>query len=694
VEEASHDKELQWIAGAFGPTDRVPLLEGLIGHGLLDMVAIACSTLGFPSGIFQNDGTLFPRIERIKLFRKYCQEIRSTNKGRDRCRACDCQAVINFTGGDKAPLKPDLEKVIKRFPIERIEKFGLPKEQVTCYRCHAGLLELVRPISLDFKDGAPTPVGAIWAGQNKVEGYHFSEGQVRQFAKEIDYQDAGKLLKLYEKIAFTSRENLTKRAKSLAETATPIEDSVSAVFHNEKRVQYGQLIVALLSSLRKSLSDVKAIAAGSIQEQVYMAMEPVVREIADNIGNCYSALCEIPASVREAKESRVKVTVVAHAGLQNRKQPKTYHINPRQPDIDRLLCELEGAGELKLFPPRNLDLEVFRKLERAVGLRNITHAVVAYVPSQQDQTRILWVTLLCQNCDVLTPRGTPSPDFIEMMDEISQHASPIINMAYLLARQRDAVRILKKQKGELEHNRKQIQLLIRNLAHQVSRPIMELKQAAYILSAKGFSKRAYENFRACLAEMERGARNFDIYEELRTGFDGKEDGFHVPHSFHVQNIFEEASDRIRPYLTGQRRELYVERSLETLSNIPRIKGNEGAFVECLVNVLHNAIKYSIGSHPVEVDIRYNQSSKMVEIRVSNYGVQIPESDRARIFDEAYRSDTAKAVAIEGSGVGLYISHRLTELHGGTLEMESSTAAKPTDDGRPRWKTTFVIAFRT
>jgi signal transduction histidine kinase len=267
-----------------------------------------------------------------------------------------------------------------------------------------------------------------------------------------------------------------------------------------------------------------------------------------------------------------------------------------------------------------------------------------------------------------------------------------MEIGHLMDQQRDQVRVLKERTIQIADKDKQRRTLISNIAHQVSRPIMELKNSAYTLSHYGFSEENYRDFRACLMELERGCRNFNIYEQLSTDLKKDEDIYQASASFSIKEIIDKAHDRLRPFLKSKNIEISVKVCTEKGQEIPKVIGNPEGTLECVVNVLHNSIKYSIGSRPIEVNISHT-SKLWVYVRVTNYGIYLLDSDRERIFDETIRGETAKTVSIEGSGIGLYISRKLINLHNGHISVESSEPSEPRKDGVPRWKTTFLISLK-
>ncbi|HEU5318405.1 MAG TPA: diguanylate cyclase [Chloroflexota bacterium] len=92
--------------------------------------------------------------------------------------------------------------------------------------------------------------------------------------------------------------------------------------------------------------------------------------------------------------------------------------------------------------------------------------------------------------------------------------------------------------------------------------------------------------------------------------------------------------------------------------------------QILTNLVGNAIKYSPDGGRVDVATRRIDGADLVEITVADHGIGIPDEHLDRIFDRFYRVDSSETRSIGGTGLGLYITRHLVELHGGTLAAES------------------------
>jgi two-component system sensor histidine kinase BaeS len=91
--------------------------------------------------------------------------------------------------------------------------------------------------------------------------------------------------------------------------------------------------------------------------------------------------------------------------------------------------------------------------------------------------------------------------------------------------------------------------------------------------------------------------------------------------------------------------------------------------QILVNLLTNAHDYSAEGASIEVTARARGAE--VEIAVTDDGPGIPESQLELIFQRFTRGDAGLTQRVGGTGLGLAISKSLVELHGGTIEAEST-----------------------
>jgi PAS domain S-box-containing protein len=94
----------------------------------------------------------------------------------------------------------------------------------------------------------------------------------------------------------------------------------------------------------------------------------------------------------------------------------------------------------------------------------------------------------------------------------------------------------------------------------------------------------------------------------------------------------------------------------------------------VLNLLSNALKFTFEG---EVDLTLKPVDGVVELKVRDTGVGIPEEHRERMFERFHRIEGAAARTYEGTGIGLALVQELVKLHGGSVRVESAVGAGST-----------------
>ncbi|MFB6366048.1 sensor histidine kinase [Paenibacillus elgii] len=90
--------------------------------------------------------------------------------------------------------------------------------------------------------------------------------------------------------------------------------------------------------------------------------------------------------------------------------------------------------------------------------------------------------------------------------------------------------------------------------------------------------------------------------------------------------------------------------------------------QILANVLSNAWKYTPSGGRVEVKVE--QADSVARVVVTDTGIGISTEELPYVFERFYRTDKSRNRTTGGSGIGLTIARRLTEAHGGHIEIDS------------------------
>ncbi|MBE0649112.1 MAG: HAMP domain-containing histidine kinase [Bacteroidales bacterium] len=94
-------------------------------------------------------------------------------------------------------------------------------------------------------------------------------------------------------------------------------------------------------------------------------------------------------------------------------------------------------------------------------------------------------------------------------------------------------------------------------------------------------------------------------------------------------------------------------------------GNDQLLRIVILNLMENGCKYSAG-HRVQITLEH--PNQLIRIRFSDQGVGIPIEEQELVFEPFYRGKNVASV--QGSGLGLSLVRRITQLHGGTITLRS------------------------
>ena len=130
----------------------------------------------------------------------------------------------------------------------------------------------------------------------------------------------------------------------------------------------------------------------------------------------------------------------------------------------------------------------------------------------------------------------------------------------------------------------------------------------------------------------------------------------------------------RLVLQAERSGLQIQ--VDDLDGLPKVQADSPRMQQVLMNLLHNAIKFSHPGGTIRITARtrtiqngYSElPNGMVEFQVADEGMGIPAEDLPRIFERFYKTDPARSGG--GTGLGLAIAKHLVEAHGGRIWAES------------------------
>ncbi len=113
---------------------------------------------------------------------------------------------------------------------------------------------------------------------------------------------------------------------------------------------------------------------------------------------------------------------------------------------------------------------------------------------------------------------------------------------------------------------------------------------------------------------------------------------------------------------------HIHMTLKIDDNLPDIEADELKLKEILYNLLSNAVKFT--PEGGEIHLHAQKTTSDIEIKISDTGIGIATENMDKIFEGFFRVDTPYSRVTEGTGLGLPLSRKLVELHGGELTIYS------------------------
>lgn len=146
--------------------------------------------------------------------------------------------------------------------------------------------------------------------------------------------------------------------------------------------------------------------------------------------------------------------------------------------------------------------------------------------------------------------------------------------------------------------------------------------------------------------------------------------------YHLNTFYEPILDVFEPIL--EESELVLK--WEVPESLPKVSVDQHLFMQVLVNLIDNAIKYTPDSGTITVSAEISTSetfeganitSKEIIVHIKDTGIGIPMESQPRVFERFYRVDKGRAREMGGTGLGLAITKHIVLCHNGQIWLEST-----------------------
>jgi signal transduction histidine kinase len=220
----------------------------------------------------------------------------------------------------------------------------------------------------------------------------------------------------------------------------------------------------------------------------------------------------------------------------------------------------------------------------------------------------------------------------------------------------------------LEYSFQQLRRFTSDVSHELRTPLAAIRSVGEVGLQRSRSASEYQDtIGSMLEEVARLTQLVDSLLAMSRADAGQVQP--VVTVFDVAQVIREAISVIDVLAEEKRQKLVINILAETL-----IEGDPLLLRQALINVLHNAVKFSPANGHVTITTRCGEDQ--VEIRIQDSGPGIPVGDRGKVFDRFYRVDSSRARESGGVGLGLSIARWAVQVQMGEIQIldEGDTGA--------------------
>jgi len=133
---------------------------------------------------------------------------------------------------------------------------------------------------------------------------------------------------------------------------------------------------------------------------------------------------------------------------------------------------------------------------------------------------------------------------------------------------------------------------------------------------------------------------------------------------YMQDLIREVVNGLQPVIAGKQ----LEVDLEALENEHPIYGDLDKLEQVIANLLDNAVKFTPTGGRITITLK--QDNQFLTISIRDTGVGIPAEMQSRVFERFSRIRQESLAKANGTGLGLYITKNIVEMHGGQIWLVS------------------------
>jgi PAS domain S-box-containing protein len=134
----------------------------------------------------------------------------------------------------------------------------------------------------------------------------------------------------------------------------------------------------------------------------------------------------------------------------------------------------------------------------------------------------------------------------------------------------------------------------------------------------------------------------------------------------VKSICQASMEFVKELALKKRLQVFTEID----SNVLLIQADQRRLKQILINLLNNAVKFTEEGQTMGLEVVGDKARETVHFTVWDTGIGIANADMNKLFQSFVQVDSRLSRRYEGTGLGLALVRRLTDMHGGNVSVES------------------------
>ncbi|HMN27044.1 MAG TPA: histidine kinase N-terminal 7TM domain-containing protein [Caldilineaceae bacterium] len=248
---------------------------------------------------------------------------------------------------------------------------------------------------------------------------------------------------------------------------------------------------------------------------------------------------------------------------------------------------------------------------------------------------------------------------------------------------------LRKANGELARVAKMKDEFLANMSHELRTPLNTILGLSEALQEQVYGPLGERQVRALRNVEESGRHLLTLINDILDV--SKIEAGKL--SLELQAV---SADSVCQASLGLVRQMAHKKQIEVLYTpdpmVAVLQADERRLKQILVNLLSNAVKFTPEGGKIGLEVKGDRTQEAINFTVWDTGVGIASEDLQRLFQPFVQLDSRLSRYHDGSGLGLVLVYRMTQLHGGSVGVSSAVGAGSRFTVSLPWREPMMPAF--